>query len=148
MSEERPKPVRPLPETIPTLIDAWIGTKMEADRTLVALSAGGIGLLVGLLVTVSEALGPLLAYWLALAAFLLAITVGIVVFRLNGRLIEKSLTDLNAAENSRTKTALTICSWALIILFGTGVLLSAWVGYRAASIHRPANSPPPAEGTR
>jgi di/tricarboxylate transporter len=142
MAEGTPKDkVPPPPEWVPTLLDAWINTKTEADRTLLSLSAGGVALLVGLLVVVAEQGQSLWPYGLALSFFMLAIVAGLRVLFLNGNILEETLEDMYAAGQGRTKRALTTWSLALPILFALGVLASAWVGYNAATADTVSTTP-------
>jgi hypothetical protein len=134
MTEGTPKDTVPPPvDLVPTLVGAWITAKSETDRTLVGLSAGGVGLLVGLLVVVTERLDPLWPYWLALGSFVLALCSGLMVLVLNGRLLEITIHDLTTAQQSWTKKALTGLSVVVAVLFALGVVVSAWVGYSAAT---------------
>ncbi|HDY65138.1 MAG TPA: hypothetical protein ENH84_02750 [Phycisphaerae bacterium] len=74
------------------LLSSWIQTKMERDKTLVALSSGGIALLVTLLTTVG------IIHWLiiilAILAFLcfgVCIWSSIKIYQLNSQHIENEL---------------------------------------------------------
>jgi hypothetical protein len=134
MTEGTPKETVPPPaDLVPTLVGAWITAKSETDRTLVGLSAGGVGLLVGLLVVVTERVNPLWPYWLALGSFVLALCSGLAVLVLNGRLLGITIRDVTTAQQSSTRKALTGFSVVVAILFALGVVASAWVGYRAAT---------------
>ena len=84
MSEDLPPTKTSQPEWVnSTLTTAWIDTRMEADRTMVALSAGGIGLLLTLLTAVTVPRSWILwLYGLAFLGFLLAIGSGLAVFQL------------------------------------------------------------------
>ena len=72
-----------------SLVGAWIETRMERDKTIIVLSAGGIGLLVGIVSTSGvESAWELTFYAVALLAFLGAILVCLWVLRRNaGNLI-------------------------------------------------------------
>jgi len=66
------------------LLAAWIETRMERDRTLVALSAAAIGLLVTILTAVGlPRLWMVLLYVGAFAGFLLTIWTAIRIYQLN-----------------------------------------------------------------
>jgi hypothetical protein len=70
-------------------VEAWVNTRMEKDRTLLSLAAGGIGLLATLLTTV----GPASPYDLALSGlaalfFIVTIVTAICVFNKNGRYLD------------------------------------------------------------
>jgi hypothetical protein len=72
-----------------TVLNAWISTRMEKDRMLVTLSAGGIGLLVTLLSTVGPASGwELVGYLGAGLAFGVAIVHGLMIFDRNAVYLE------------------------------------------------------------
>ena len=74
------------------VIGAWITTRMEKDRTLLALATGGIGFLATLLMTV----GPsswlvLMLYGAAGVSFLVAIVAALNIFDRNGPHLEDVL---------------------------------------------------------
>jgi hypothetical protein len=151
MTEDSPKvppgPLRPPPETVPTIIEAMTGTIMELDRTLVTLSAAGLGLLVGLLASFADVQDDLWWFWAAAVAFLLAIGCGLAVFGLNARLLHLSLKDLRVAEDSPTFTAVKWFSRGLIFLFIVGALASVRVGYEIARARSAPEPPPTSEVT-
>jgi tRNA A37 threonylcarbamoyltransferase TsaD len=45
-------------------VEAWVATRMEKDKTLLALAAGGIGLLATLLTAVADVCRAVVALWL------------------------------------------------------------------------------------
>ena len=123
MSEDLPTPAKTsLPEWVSsTLTTAWIDTRMEADRTMVALSAGGVGLLVTLLTAVTVPRSWILwLYGLAFLGFLLAIGSGLAVFKRNANHLEEALADLEAAHSSRTRKKLRALDWLLMLSFAGG----------------------------
>jgi hypothetical protein len=75
------------------LVGAWIETKMERDRTLVTLSAAGIGLLVTILTTagIASQRWILWLYGGAFLGFVLTLLATLVVFGRNSRLIEQAV---------------------------------------------------------
>jgi hypothetical protein len=126
-SEREPTP------TQLALFEAMVETSMEADRTLVALAAGGVALLVSLLSTVAPSGGLLFhLYWLALVAFLLAIAIGIVIFRVNASMLGDAMVSLKAAMGGRKRKWLRRLDYALVVFFAAGVLMSVGVGVTAA----------------
>jgi len=74
------------------LLSAWIETKMERDKTLVTLSAAGIGLLVTILTTVGVNnvwVIPLFA--ISVVAFLVTIWSSLVIYQLNSQHLEDAI---------------------------------------------------------
>lgn len=74
-------------------LSAWYSTRLERDKSLITLSAGGIGLLTTLMTTVgvsSELL--LLMYIGALFAFVVCLGAVLVIFQKNATYVESVLT--------------------------------------------------------
>lgn len=112
-----------------TLTSAWIETRMEADRTMVALSAGGIGLLVTLLTAFApQSTCVVIVYILALLAFSVAIACGIAIFKRNAAHLEEALNSPATADNSSTRRDLGKLDWVLGTAFGAGVVFSILTG--------------------
>lgn len=117
-----------------TLTAAWFETRMEADRTMVALSAGGIGLMVTLLTAVGvEDLWAAVFYTLALLGFIAAIIVGLAIFQVNAAHIAEAADDPEKADASPLRARLRKLDRALMASFGSGVLFSILVGITAAA---------------
>jgi|SRR3989339_35652 len=74
------------------LLDSWVQTNIERDKTIIALSAGGIGLLVTLLTTVGV-IGYLKIICVlgSFLGFTVAILIGINIFEQNGKHVENVL---------------------------------------------------------
>lgn len=71
-----------------TLVTAWVETRMELDKSLIMLSAGGIGLLVTILSTVgARNLWELVLYAGAFISFLISIVTCITIFKCNSQLL-------------------------------------------------------------
>ncbi|MCR9093309.1 MAG: hypothetical protein NXI30_03745 [bacterium] len=116
------------------LVNAWFTTRMEKDRTLLALSAGGVALLVGLLTGFgARSLCHLVLYLLAAAAFLAAIFSAIAVFGGNARYLEK---EKESFESSGAPTGrdrnLERLDWTLGASFFAGVILTVAVALVSA----------------
>ena len=109
---------------------AWIETRMEADRTLVALSGGGVGLLVTLLVAVGlGSMWMLLLYGAAFAAFMLALRAGLQLFKTNAEHLDEAFRSPKSAhENTGVRGQLTSLDRQLAWGFWVGVWLSVAVG--------------------
>lgn len=77
------------PEYRTALVNAWITVRLEEDKTLVALSSAGIGLLVTLLTTLGLLrLWYIPLYLLAFSGFFLSICNGLIILRENAKHIE------------------------------------------------------------
>lgn len=89
------------PEERATLRQAWVDTRMEKDKTLLTLSAGGVGLLVTLL-TGFGARSSLQLGMFALSgvAFLIAMLTAVVVFERNAKHIEDVLNGASVGDDS------------------------------------------------
>lgn len=106
------------------LVSSWTATKMEADKTIVAISAGGIGLLVALLRS-TAALTPaaFVLYVVAIFAFLLAILGAVLVFARNAKFVVKVI---RGAEES--DPLLGALDWLVRIAFLLALLASSALG--------------------
>jgi len=69
-----------------TVLQAWVATRMEKDRTLLTLATGGIGLLATLLKTVGpDSSTELVLYALAGVSFVVTIVAAIRIFERNSQ---------------------------------------------------------------
>ncbi len=87
-------------------LDAWYGTRLEHDKSLLTLSAGGIGLLITLASTVGipSRIALRLAS-LAILAFILCVVAVLLIFKGNsGHLEDVVHGEGNAVENSLSWT--------------------------------------------
>ena len=74
------------------LLQAWIQTKMERDKTLVTLSAAGTGLLVTILTTAGvRRIWEVLLYLGSFAGFLTTIWTSLTIYQLNSKHVETEL---------------------------------------------------------
>jgi amino acid transporter len=74
------------------LVNGWIDTKMERDKSLLTLSAGGLGVLITLLSTIGvKELSELILYALASLCFVLTIILCVIIFSRNANYLEKVL---------------------------------------------------------
>lgn len=107
------------------LVGAWIDTRMELDRTLVTLSAGGIGLLATLLSTVGVTRVSLLwLYGLAVLMFAGTLICELVIFKKNSAIIEEIVQSLNRTTKLRhlDRVALGCFAVGIAALFAIGVI--------------------------
>ena len=106
------------------LVSAWIEARMELDKSLVMLSAGGIGLLVTILSTVG--VNPKWMLWLyagAFVSFLISIVSCLMIFTRNPKVIEGVLENKNV-QNYRLARLDTIA----LASFLSGILFSISIG--------------------
>ena len=105
-------------------VQAWITTRMERDRALLSLSAGGIGLLVTLLTTLGASSDVQL--WLYMAAaisFAGAIVFALLVFDRNSHYLRQIIKGKNPGDRW-----LIWCDRFLIAFFALGVLFTCTIG--------------------
>lgn len=111
-------------------VDAWFATSLEHDRSVLALSAAGIGLLLTLLTTVGlSSVWALVLYILALACFAVALVTILFVFRRNRSYIEQVVT----GKASKSDPALSSADTIALFAFGLGVALAAIIGIATAA---------------
>jgi len=84
------------------MVNAWVQTKMERDKTLISISAGGIGLLVTILSTVGvQYWWQILLYCCAFLSFCVVIIALIVIFDKNSKYIEKVIDKKASPDNKK-----------------------------------------------
>lgn len=106
------------------LVNAWIETKMEGDKSIISLSAGGIGLLVGLLSTVGiRYRWELILYVVAIILFIVSILLVLIVFRRNSKYIEDVI-----KYNKEYDRPLEILDKLIIYLFIIALVFSSAIG--------------------
>lgn len=103
------------------LLQAWIQTRMEFDRSVLTLSAGGIGLLITLLTTADQlAPSQFLLASLSVVGFLIALALVLFVFRKNADYLLAL-----AKEDEYPRHHLATADKAIPRVFGISVFLSA-----------------------
>jgi hypothetical protein len=116
------------------LVNAWITTRMERDRTLLVLSAGGIGLLVTLLTTAGPASSLELVFYVSAGvAFAAASVLLIIVFDMNGDHLREVILDGRKGDDPTLKVLdrlVFLCFVVGITLLGVIAITS---GYRHMS---------------
>lgn len=110
-------------------LTAWYTTRLEHDKSLLTLSAGGIGLLMTLMTTVGvSSAESLVLYVCALVAFLICLGAVLVIFRKNATHLEEVIAG-TASQNDSALTRLDIVgTWS----FAFGVVFSVVIGISAA----------------
>jgi uncharacterized membrane protein len=107
---------------------AWFATRLEHDKSLLTLSAGGIGLLITLVSTVGiHSAESLILYILAFIAFVVCLAAVLWIFKRNSTHIEDVVT-----RRVRNDPWLTVLDNVAISAFLAGVILSCIIGVAAA----------------
>ena len=107
------------------LLQALIDTRTSANRTLVALSASGIGLLITLASLLDQpAILTMVLLGIATLGFLVGILVGMGIMHLDSVYLEEALRLGPEASGSRTERLIRACRYGLWAFFVIGVLFS------------------------
>lgn len=106
--------------------NAWFNTSLEFDKSMFALSGGGIGLLVSLMSKI-ETLPMFLLYIAAIICFVFCIGLLLAVFQKNKAYVMK-LAQNQQADNS----LLTALDKAAALVFGLAALLTVTIGIAIA----------------
>jgi len=113
------------------VVNAWVQTRMERDRSLLALSSGGIGLLVTLLTTVGIVdAWQLVLYIFAASAFATAILSAILIFGRNAEHLRRLATTDECSDDP----SLIRLDTLLLVGFVVGMILLAVIGITTACI--------------
>lgn len=118
------------------VLSAWVSTRMERDKTIIALSAAAVGLLATLLRTVGlQACWHLVLYILAFLGFLIVIGVGLWIFRRNASYLESLARGTEAQARARAQDSfLRALDWTMIVAFALGMLMTVVIGI-SSSVH-------------
>lgn len=112
------------------LLETWIENRMERDRTLVTLSAGGIGLLVTIIAAFGiRSICELVFYGMAIIGFVVTIILALVIYQKNSKEIEASL---RGTEPPNLKPY-DQCSWKAFIFAIVCTVCAAFIGVLHAS---------------
>lgn len=110
-------------------LNAWFNSSLEHDKSLLTLSAGGIGLLVTLLTAVGlSSAESLVLYITAIVSFAISILSILAVFKRNNNYIEAVISNKNQGMDPVLKRLDTTA----LIAFGIGVLFTAVIGISSA----------------
>lgn len=110
-------------------VSAWYESSLEHDKSLLTLSAGGIGLLITLLTTVGLGTAEALVLYVgAIISFVISLVSVLFVFRGNKKHIE----DILSGKNQGTDPVLSKLDGTAIWSFGIGVVFTAVIGISAA----------------
>jgi hypothetical protein len=109
-------------------VNAWFNTKFEHDKSLLTLSAGGIGLLITLLSTKGvNSIESLILYVVALFAFIVCLGTLLWIFRRNAKHLENVIQGLETRDS-----VLAFLDNTALASFLLGVLFSSIIGVSAA----------------
>jgi len=112
------------------LVQAWVGTRMEKDKSLLTLATAGVGFCVTVLTTIGASnFFEIILYALAIICFLISIISSIKVFDLNADLVKQEIEVVckGASEPSENKW-LTISDKIMFRTFISGVVLLIIIG--------------------
>lgn len=106
-------------------ITSWFNTRLELDKSLLTLSAGGIGLLVTVFSSAGvKSIEGFVLYALALVSFLICTLTVLWIFRANATHLEQ----INSNAQQTNQELLKKLDLIAIISFGMAVLLSSSIG--------------------
>lgn len=109
-------------------LNAWFNTRFEHDKSLLALSAGAVGLLITLISTVGvRSIETLILYILALACFVVCLGALLWIFRRNAKHLEDVV-----RETAINDQLLNILDRVAVASFMFGVILSSIIGTSTA----------------
>lgn len=106
------------------LVQAWLDTKIERDKSLLALSTAGIGLLITLLTTVGASSNySIILYCIAIFCFLVCIIAVLIIFKRNAEHLKQVIKNKES-----TDPVLKKLDKISFISFILGILLSCILG--------------------
>lgn len=115
-------------EYFSAMVTAWLNTRLEKDRSLLALSAGAIGLLVTFLTTIGPSSKIEIALYLfAFLFYLITISCILWVFQRNSLHIEQVL-----SQDKKSDHLLTILDYMIVYNFILGIVLTMTIGVIAS----------------
>src|SRR5690554_440086 len=109
-------------------LNAWFNTRFEHDKSLLALSAGAVGLLITLISTVGvKSVETLILYILSLACFVVCLGALLWIFRRNAKHLEDVV-----RETAIDDQLLNALDKVAVSSFMLGVILSSIIGISTA----------------
>ncbi|WP_152624254.1 hypothetical protein [Cupriavidus sp. IDO] len=106
-------------------VAAWFSTRLEYDKSIFALSAGGIGVLVTLLTTKGAGSRfALVLYGLSLGSLLIALVALLIIFRQNG----KHILGILQGNTELASKLLSRLDLVVLVSFAAGAIFSATLG--------------------
>lgn len=111
------------------LVTSWINTKMEHDKTIITISAGGIGLLITILTTKGTAeTWHIWLFGIAFCCFLIAIFTAIVIFQENSVRIGQEVRKEEINHDMKLERLDKVVRWSFII----GTVMFVMIGILSA----------------
>lgn len=113
-----------------SLVQAWIGTKMEKDKSLLTLSSFGIGLVGTILTAVGvNSLFEIFVYGIIILCFLTTIISSILIFEKNAQVLKKEIDIICSKSNETSSNKLLgyldkIMFWSFIL----GLIIFLFIG--------------------
>lgn len=108
------------------LVNAWIQTRMEVDKTLIVISSAGIGFLITLLAKKGvDCITELVVYMIAFFAFFITIALCIFIFHRNSSYIQNLL---NAPDTKANDALLDVLDWAAKLIFALAMIFTLVIG--------------------
>lgn len=130
MSEDEIKQLQQV-EYFNVVLTAYFTSSFERDKSLLALSAGGIGLLITLLTAVGASdVAILILYIVALLSFLVCLGMVLAIFQQNSAYIRKAVADPTITPDP----ILTVLDQIAIFAFATGALFTTVIGVSTAVV--------------
>jgi len=133
------------------LLQAWIDTRMERDKTLVTLSAAGIGLLLTILTTVGVPyLWVTILYAISFTGFLITIWTALKIYQRNSVHIENELKGLPGKDQMLEKfDRLSVRAFLTASIFAISIgLVSAGSQFIDTGVDQMAKKVQTSDGTR
>ena len=110
-------------------VNAWMATKFELDKSLLTLSAAGIGLVITLISTVGvKSIESLILSILTLTSFVFCLASVLCTFKMNAGHLEKTVKDPSVTDDPILKILDHISMWSFV----AGVLLACIIGFSTA----------------
>lgn len=110
-------------------VEAWYNTSLEHDKSIFALSGGGIGLLITLLTTMGvSSILTLILYGAAILCFVAVLVMLLIIFRKNRKHIVAVLNCETVVDDPLLKRL----DFIVLCAFGAGVVFTSFVGVVSA----------------
>ena len=110
-------------------LTAWYTTRLEHDKGLLTLSAGGIGLLMTLMTTVGvSSAESLVLHVSALVTFLVCLIAVLIIFKKNADHLEDVIVGTASQDDPALSRLDAVATWS----FAFGVMFSVLIGISAA----------------
>ena len=112
------------------LVQAWVSTRIEKDKTLIAVSAGGIGLLVHLISTSNQISCPaLIVGFAAILLFLITIIMALWILGRNADLLKRLIKEKDSPANeSSSDEVLKLLDRGIKLFFCMALIVSILFG--------------------